>query len=211
MYRMIYFFGPDGSGKTTHADLVAASLRRRGYKVWRTSIKQHHTIAYLLLKLISMGSYNLQTFSYYGFREDITYKIRKPWKIVEFLGLIPALLYRVYIPMLMGYILVCDRYVLDTLVTLSFFLKDPKIISGSLARILLKLIPKNSLLVYFDAETKTIKARKQDEPLSIELITYYRYMYAFLSRLYNLDVVKIETTHVPINDVQRKIKVLIYN
>ncbi|MEM2598747.1 MAG: hypothetical protein QW482_03405 [Thermoproteota archaeon] len=209
MYRLIYFFGPDGTGKTTHADLVASKLRQRGYKVWRASVKQHHTVAYLLLKIINADSYSRQTITYYGFNNELASKIRRIWKVVEFLGLFPALLNRVYLPLLLSHIVVCDRYVLDTIVTLSYFLKEPRLVSSIPARILLKLIPKKSLLVHFDADTEVIMLRKQDEPLTVELVSYYRRMYALVLNIYGLNVEKINTTDIPIEDVQEKINQLL--
>jgi len=209
MYKLIYFFGPDGTGKTTHANLIAARLKLRGFRVWRANMKHHHTIAYLILKLMKKGGYNVQMINYYGFHEELMRKIKIAWKLIEIASFFIALMYRVYLPALLGYIVVCDRYVLDTLVTLSYFFKEPKFVLGIFARVLVKLIPKNSFLFHLDANAKTIMLRKLDEPLTSEQIEYYRRMYTFLVKIYNLKAEKIDTVTETIQSVQEKIAKLI--
>ncbi|MEM2742062.1 MAG: hypothetical protein QXD95_07955 [Nitrososphaeria archaeon] len=209
MYKLIYFFGPDGVGKTTHANLIANRLRLMGFRVWRASVKQHHTLAYLLLKTLSHRNPKGKIMNYYGFNDVLMRRIRTPWKILEIVSLFPAVFYRIILPLLLGYVVVCDRYVLDTLVTLSYFLKDPKLILSKSARILIRLIPKNSLLLYFNADAEVILQRKRCEPLTFQLITYYARMYAMMINVYNLKAEKINTTTEPINKVREKIANLI--
>jgi len=200
---MIYFFGPDGTGKTTHADLTALYLRRKGYRTWRTSIKQHHTFAYLLLKLLSSGNPSGRAVSYYGFSAELKRKIRTPWKTLELVSLFPALLYRVLLPLLLGYIVVCDRYVLDTLVTLSYFLDDQRLLLSIYAKLLALMIPKNAVLFYMNANAETILKRKRDEPITLELIEYYKWAYQALVKQLKLKTITIDTSIAHVEDVQK--------
>lgn len=206
---MIYFFGPDGTGKTTHADLIATRLRWMGYKVWRTGVKQHHTLAYLILKLIERGGYDLQRINYYGFHKELADKMNFIWKFIEITSFFMAWFYRIYLPFLLGYIVVCDRYVLDTLVTLSYFLKEPKFIASKFARLLIKLMPKKSLLIYLEADTQIIMLRKLDEPLTLELIEYYKRIYALLIKIYGIKANNINTASETIQSVQEKVMSLL--
>lgn len=192
-YKMIYFFGPDGAGKTTHADLTALYLRNREYKVWRASVKHHHTLSYLLLRLISSG----QDIGYYGFSNGLKHRIRTPWKILELISLLPAIFYRVFLPLLLGYVVICDRYVLDSLATLSYFLKDSSLLDGWLAKIAISLIPRNSLLFWMDGDVEILLSRKVDEPLSKELLEYYKDAYRKLLNILEarkLRIVRVDTT-----------------
>ena len=200
--RMIYFFGPDGTGKTTHAELTSQYLRKRGYKTWRVSVKQHHTFSYLLLKLLSGGKHG-QAISYYGFDDGLKQKIKTPWKILELLSLFPAILYRVLLPLLLGYTVICDRYVLDTLVSLSYFLDDQKLISSIFAKLLTSMIPKDSVLFYMNADTKVILQRKRDEPITQKLIEYYKWAYEALMEQLKLKIITIDTSIARVEDVQK--------
>src|SRR5438445_11343811 len=47
--RLVSFFGPDGSGKTTQAKMLADHLRARGVKVRLAWIRSKHTLPYLVL------------------------------------------------------------------------------------------------------------------------------------------------------------------
>jgi thymidylate kinase len=202
---MIYFFGSDGTGKTTHADMVSMYLNKKGFKTRRASIKQHHTLSFLFLKLLAGRGSEGQAINYYGFHGGLTGRIKTPWKILELVSLVPAVFYRVLLPSLLGYVVVCDRYLLDTLVTLSYFLKEPKIISGVLAGVLVNLIPKNSFLVYFEADTNVILQRKKDEPLTKQLIEYYKNGYRRLIRRSGLEMVSIDTSVNSVQEVQARI------
>jgi thymidylate kinase len=202
---MIYFFGPDGTGKTTYSELLSSYLRTRGYRVWKTSIKQHHTFSYLLLKLLQMNGGKRGAYHRY-FNGELLSRIKKPWKILELMSLLPAIIYRVYLPLLLGYIVICDRYVLDTLATLSYFINEPKLLSSKLTSLLIMLIPKESFLIYLDADTKVILKRKSDEPLTIHLIEYYKKAYKVLIRWSRLAIETIDTSMIATDDIQKTLR-----
>jgi thymidylate kinase len=204
-YKLVYFFGPDGTGKTTQAELVSSYLRRKGTRVLRATVKQHHTLSYLLLRLLRTNDDEYLRMSYFGFDDATSERVRRPWKVLELFSLMPAIVYRVLLPSLFGYTVVCDRYVIDTLVVLSYFLKDRRFVSGNTAKLLIKLIPKNALLIHLDTDTKTILARKHDEPLTRELVDYYRTAYNDTVRLFSLPVLTIDTTYASVEAVQQKV------
>ncbi len=206
---MVYLFGSDGTGKTTHADLLALYLERKGYRTRRATVKQHHTLSYVLLKLLTYKKPDKESINYFGFDNQLGRKIRAPWKILELISVIPAVFYRVLLPLFLGYLVVCDRYLIDTLVTLSYFLKDPKILSSPASKLLLKLIPKRSLLFCFEADTNTILQRKKDEPLTVQLIDYYKNAYRHLSQWSGLRAILIDTSNNSVEEVQAKILPLI--
>ncbi len=206
MYKMVYFFGPDGTGKTTQAKLVSSWLKEKGFRVWRTSVKHHHMLSYLVLKLLYSRGPKKEVISHHGFDDALARRIRTPWKFLELASLLLVIFYRVILFMLLGYVVVCDRYVLDTLVVLSYFLKNPKLMAGTSVKLVTKLIPRNSLLLYLDAETDVILWRKKDEPLTTRLIEYYRRAYKILVKQLErmgLTIVQIDTTSTSIEDVYK--------
>lgn len=177
---LIYFYGPDGAGKTTHAKIIIYYLKRLGYPVRHASVKFHHMFSYVILRLLYRSS-NPEW--YKGFPYPLNRRVHLPWKILEFISIIPAIFFRVMVPMMLGYIIVCDRYVLDSLSTLSYFLKDSSLVDGWLAKVLVTLIPKNSLLFWMDGDVEVLLSRKADESLSRELLNYYKYTYQRLESL----------------------------
>jgi thymidylate kinase len=203
--KLIYFFGADGSGKTTHANLITTLLKQNGVKTWRASVKYHHTLSFLLLKLLITRGGADPRINYYGFSGELANKIRLPWKILELLSLLPVVFYRVLIPSFLGYIVICDRYLLDSLVTLSYFLKDTEMLTGTIAQLLVKLIPKKSLLVYFKVDTDLALSRKTDEPLSTQLIEYYKKAYGIVVSYSGLPILSIDTSDVSIEQAEATI------
>jgi len=143
--------------------------------------------------------------NYRGFDGELTLRIKRPWKILELTSLLPAVIYRVLLPLLLGYVVICDRYVVDTLVTLSYFLKEPKLVSGTSAKLLVKLIPKNSLLIHLNADTDIILQRKKGEPLTEQLIEYYKKAYSDILRRLGLAAMTIDTSMTTIEDVEKTI------
>ncbi len=208
-FMLIYFFGPDGTGKTTHAELTSLYLKRKGYRAWRASVKQHHTLSYLFLRLLSLGNPQRRATNYYGFNNELKRRIKTPWKILELTSLLPAVIYRVFLPLLLGYIVVCDRYVLDTLVALSFFLKDQKLLVGASAKLLVELMPKKTLLIHLDADTDVILQRKKDEPLTERLIEFYKKGYSDILKEFRLATTYLDTSFSTTEDVQETLQHLI--
>jgi thymidylate kinase len=207
--RLVYFFGPDGTGKTTQAELIFSYLRRNGVLTMRGRVKQHHTLSYLLLKLLRPNNKDYLKTNFFGFDTQLNSRIRRPWEILEIISVIPAIAYRVALPSLLGYTVVCDRYVIDTVVVLSRFLDDQGFMFGNTARLLMKLIPKQALLIHLDADTETILARKKDEPLTQQLVNQYRASYKNIIHAFRLRVVTIDTTNISVLNVQETVQNLL--
>lgn len=201
----IYLFGADGTGKTSHANLLAQYLAGRGFHVYRATVKQHHTLAYLLLKMLDVLAVTNSRVRYHGFEPRLRKRLQRPWKILELLSLLPAMTYRVLIPLILGQVVVCDRYAIDSLVTLSYFLHDPSLLWGRTARILLLSIPRNGLLIHLDGDTASLLARKKDEPLTQETIDYYRNAYEKIAGHFP-NIARLNTTGADLKDVQKHLQ-----
>lgn len=197
---LIYIFGPDGTGKTTQANLLAYYFKRKGIRVWRTSIKYHHGFVYFLYKLLHICGVNTTVLSYYGLSKKTRRCVIYMWRLAEYISVLMATILKVYLPMLLGFNVICDRFVIDTVVTLSYFFKEPDFYRSIFARSLMKLMPKQTLLIFLDANAKIILQRKPDEPLSYSLLHYYKIMYRITAKAYNLRSVELETSEASIRD-----------
>ena len=54
---IIYFFGPDGAGKSTLAKKLAWEIHKRGHKTKLSWMRGSHTIASLLAKILSRSDF----------------------------------------------------------------------------------------------------------------------------------------------------------
>ena len=162
---LVSIFGPDGAGKTTHADLVAKHLASKGFKVKRAWVKSYHTLAYVLSKLYAKLSPRSVELNAYGNIIGIHPLRRgrfskKLWAWLECLSILPKALLSVIMPVKAGCIVVADRYVLDSIASIAYTLRRPDFAESLPARLLLALIPTGSVLIYVDAPSHEIARRR---------------------------------------------------
>jgi hypothetical protein len=161
---LIHFFGPDGSGKSTQADILVDFLNQQGFRAKKCWVRAPHTLAFVLWRVfVGIGFYRVTT-NPFGIAVklpavDRNGSLRRFWSIIEFLGVLP-ILFRVHFSLLRGYKLVAERYVLDTITTVAYFINDIHFLGGTISRALLHFIPRNTLFVFLDADYETIYHRR---------------------------------------------------
>ena len=183
----IIFFGPDGSGKTTQADMLVKELNTSGVKTKKLWLRSLHTLAFLISKL-AMQLLHLD--SVYEFRAKYSQKrsFRRIWYAIEFLSILPLILVRFRLPLLRGYTIVAERYVIDWIVSLSYLSHNELMLDSLLARSVLKFIPKGANLIYMDATYEAILSRGRSED-SKEFIEFQRTLYTRIASMLNATIV----------------------
>lgn len=162
--RLIHFFGPDGSGKSTQVEILIDFLNGRGVRVKKCWVRSPHTIAFFLWKVfVRIGFYRV-VLNPFGVpiklpAVDRNRKFRCLWSVIELFGVLPIIL-RVYVSLLSGYKLVAERYVLDTITTVAYFVNDICFLNSAISRILLRFIPRNTVFIFLDADYATIYQRR---------------------------------------------------
>lgn len=160
--RVIIFFGCDGSGKSTQATLLMKELAQKGLKVKKVWIRGRHSVAFLISQIFQKLGYN-------GFSDNFedddvklldsrTLRPKWFWGLIEFLSVIPLVINRVYLPMYLGYYIIAERYVVDTIVYNNYFLGSA---FSKYANVLLHMLPRNSLIIHLDASKSDIFARRK--------------------------------------------------
>lgn len=202
--RAIIFFGSDGTGKTTQAGFVIDELQRRKLNVKRAWIRGRHLFAFLISQVLLKLGYSktiIQTGAPGGKILD-TRKLpgKRFWSLVEFSSVVPLALLRVYIPLLLGYSVVAERYIIDTAVYNSYFLGAD---FDAYVRILLSMIPKNSLLVHLDAKKEDVLARRKGDILSEDFIEYQLMQYRKIAS--RLNALSIDTSSNDMSSVREMI------
>lgn len=169
---IVYFFGPDGAGKTTLVRHVATTLRERRYRVKVSWMRGSHTVASILLKLFARrrlfsGSEN----PYYAV--TIPAKLRPVWQALELLSALPVILYRFVLPSLLGYWVLADRYALDLLVWIVLVTQDPRFLRSLQARLLTSIAMQPVVRVYVTASLAELKRRVDAEWYPAEQVRLY--------------------------------------
>ena len=225
--RVIAFFGPDGAGKSTQAKFAVDSLRPRYSCVKRGWVRSTHTVAYLLwlvfFRLNLCRTYGIEgrvswrfAVSYlnedpYGAVSPVTMSppilrgrfSRFLWSIVELAGVIPVILFQVYVPLLRGCAVVCERYVLDSVTSIGYFLGDSAFDRSWQARILLSFVPRGTKFVFVDADYATVVSRRGRFAGPLEYTDFHRRMFKRLAKRF--DAVYLDSSKYEVEELRKKL------
>ena len=157
---IMYFFGPDSTGKSTLTKALAERVHKRGYKIKLSWMRGSHTFTSLTARILSRsdvfkGSEN----PYYNIR--IPKNLKRLWQFLEFLGALPVIIGDFLIPSLMGYWILADRYTLDLAVWISLTTRDHSFLEKFEAKLLIALAKKTSAKFYVTANPEELKGRSE--------------------------------------------------
>jgi len=205
--QLLVFFGPDGSGKTTQAKLLASHFQQQGFKVRLVWIRAHHSLASILSKILASFGYYRIVFSkgktYKSFDVKLLPRLKRFWGFIEFVSVLPWILIKVKLPLLLGYVVIADRYVVDTIVSVAYFLGDCGFQSGYAAKILFTIGLKGAFIIHMDAETSIIIERRKIETLDLDYIWFQRRFYLSFATL--LKALSINTSNKNVMDTFKTI------
>jgi len=200
--KAVIFLGADGAGKSTQAEMVLKELRRSGFRARRAWIRARHSLAFFLSQLLIKLGYR----SFFAERNSPETKILDTrtlpakwlWSLLEFISVIPLIIVRVYIPILFGYCVVAERYVIDTIVYNQFFIGDS---FNFYAKILCRLLPKDSLFIHLDADRHDVFMRREDDILPKSFTDYQLMQYRSIAT--RINALSINTSSNNISEVSR--------
>jgi thymidylate kinase len=163
--RFIYIAGADGAGKSTQTELLLESLQAQGVRCWHLWLRFPFFLSLPLLVYARWRGYSWHEVAdgvdhgYWDFRES--WLMRQIFPRVLFVDAMVASVFRVYLPLRLGYTMVCERYVLDMMVDLSIATQHPRLDFDRLDYFL-RLLPKGALIVGMSASEPIVVARRPD-------------------------------------------------
>lgn len=163
--KVIYIMGIDGSGKTTIAERLQEKLKKNGLESKYLWLRFNH---YLTKPLLAYG--RLSGLTYYktieGVRIGYHEFYRSRWVswafiILQYLDNVIAR-WLILWPRTWGSVVICDRFVYDTLVDLCLETGMPDLYRGWVGQAFSRLIPRQSLVIHLKREEARILSERPE-------------------------------------------------
>jgi len=199
--RSVIFFGVDGVGKSTHTKILSNLYLKKGFKTKRCWLRSRHTLAYVVSQILLRLGY-LAMFRH-GHNDKVNIfdsrflPEKKIWSLIEFISVIPWIITRMKLPLKLGYVVIADRYVVDTVIYNKFYIGEEY---DRYSKILLRMIPRDALLIHLDADREELKKRGKKD-WSKTFINYQITQYRTLA--HQLYAISIKTSGKEKKDVAR--------
>ena len=207
---MIVLSGLDGSGKSTQTARLAERLRADGVRaraVWNRWKPMVSAPLIRLAKRALSAQDRVREADYERFREAKRREMRSRWKQNLWQFMVWSeyawqVHWRTLLLRLAGGVVICDRYVYDTLVDVAInFSCPPDKLAGLMSHPLFELFPKPALVVFIDIDPAVGAARKADGTPAAYLADRRAY-YASVARILGAPIVD---GGAPVDDVSGRI------
>jgi thymidylate kinase len=171
--NFIYITGSDGTGKTTQARLLVEHLQKVGAPVQHLWLRFPFLFSYPLLLYARLFGYSYyeeqdgQRQGYWEFHRSWLLHNLFPWVLLLDASLVS--LWKVTLPLLLGKVIVCERYTVDMAADLSLALRDPNFHRKLPGRLFYDLMPQSSSVFILDLDYLTLRKRRTDLQLDRKL------------------------------------------
>jgi thymidylate kinase len=206
MNRVICLIGMDGSGKTTHSRRMMTHLEESGVRCRYVWFGTAYFLSYPFMVICRWLSLTKTHYLGNGLAvsEHQYYKnqsISSIWPWIQFLDAMVLVNLRVKPLLWRGFTVVCDRFIPDILVELMADVNDERLCEKLVGRLMLKLMPRSSLVILLHVDEKTAWQRKNDVP-ELRYLSRRKDEYYLISHNLKIPMVNAEGS---IASVQRRV------
>ncbi|MEM0049647.1 MAG: hypothetical protein QXW39_03830 [Candidatus Bathyarchaeia archaeon] len=210
---IIAFSGPDGSGKSTHANLISEKFISNGYVVKRIWVKNVHLLSYVILlilekinkkRVLRSTSEAIITSSIANFGNQWVWIESINISLKMLLFLLVKFFYKLFNKKL---ILIADRFILDSMVHILISVMLLKVGYKEKKKTLIKLLMsypfrilryyyRMSIIIFLDGKEEIIIKRKMKSKKSDPLwyINLQRKLYHIVIKVFKIPVYSIDVS-----------------
>lgn len=196
----------DGTGKTTHSRGLIDHLRMSGIKCRYVWFGNAYFFSYpfmIICRILGLTNIyhvaNGLSVSEHQYYKNKTISQMWPW--VQFLDAVIFVNLRVKLLLLRGFTIVCDRFIPDILVELMIDVNNDKLYEELVGRLMLRLMPRSSLVIMLCVDEKTSWQRKDDVP-ELRYLSRRKKKYQLIGHSMRIPIVSAEG---PIASVQGRL------
>jgi len=120
------------------------------------------------------------------------------WAVTELVSVLPLIFYRVYFKLLLGYSVVAERCIVDTVTTIAYFVDDVEFIRSPVARVLINCIPRHTMFIFLDSDYDTLLKRRSFNVEVKRFIEFQRKAYYYFS--HSFGALAIDTSMFSVED-----------
>ena len=192
--RMIIISGVDGCGKSSQLKWIKEEIDKSGQDYVYVNLRWACYLSYFPIGLARLLGYAPRKFSTRANANLIHHRYQDFWLMKV---LWPPLfvidmwidtIFKVIIPMKQGKVVICDRFVVDSIVDVSAMIDSPHLLDSNFAIWLLMLLPPHAENIIIDIKPETAYQRKMDVP-TLESLVSRRHLFLHLAKKLSLSVV----------------------
>lgn len=115
--------------------------------------------------------------------------------------MIPVILHNIYLPLSMGKIVVAERYILDAIVSIAYFIGRTEWLKDFLCGLMFRFIPRRTIFIYLNCPYTEIRRRRGKESEKEHYYRFQQILYNILSK--RVGAYEIDTSTRTIGDTAR--------
>ncbi|MFZ5516795.1 MAG: thymidylate kinase [Candidatus Zhuqueibacterota bacterium] len=196
--RFIYFAGVDGTGKSTFVDMLIRDLDKKGVKGKRVWLRFNYFFTRFILlycrltgltRRVDQGE---KVISVHDFHKSK--RIAKAVQYMHFIDTCIMYFIKVYIPLKFSKtVILCDRFVYDILADFMLESKDMELLDSGIARMFLKLIPRQAIIIFITLDKETILKRKPEVLIDDEDFDLKYDIFKYIESKFNFNIIFNDT------------------
>jgi thymidylate kinase len=201
--RLICIIGVDGVGKTAHVRKLLETLDDKKIPNKYVWFRFYHFSSLLLLiycRLVHLTVYEIKNGQKIGRHEFYKSKIISfLYPYLLFIDMYPLYIIKIYLPLRLGYTMICDRFVYDTLVDLMIDLKNFEIYQKFSGKLFLRLNKRVNKMILLDLDESIIRERRKDLMVD-QSLEERRKVYKQLAKVFNIKMIDNSKNFNEVND-----------